>query len=81
MSTNWNKKINEYYNKKDQINDSFNWIQLIDTLLLFQSNVIKPKNRPLVRYDIDPMIENHTYLVNYDSIYESLADKVMANKK
>ncbi len=30
MSTNWNKKINEYYNKKDQINDSFNWIQLID---------------------------------------------------
>ena len=39
------------------------------------------KNLRIVVNDIDPMIENHTYLVNYDSINGSLADKVMANKK
>ena len=31
--------------------------------------------------DIDPLIDNHIYLVNYDSIYGSLTNKVKANNQ
>ena len=31
--------------------------------------------------DIDPLIENHVYLANYDSIYGSLTNKVKVDNQ
>ena len=50
---------------------------------IFRINQINPVFEINAINDIDPLIENHAYLANYDSVYGSLINKVSVsnNKK
>ena len=47
---------------------------------IYRINELTPMFNIALINDIDPLIENHAYLLNYDSIYGPLKNKVSVNK-
>ena len=47
---------------------------------IFRINESNPLFEIIAINDIDPLIENHAYLVNYDSVYGSIEKKISVSK-
>ena len=56
------------------------WNGFLNHIITFRINEYNPVFEITAINDIDPLIENHAYLANYDSVYGSLKNKVSVSK-